>query len=374
MRIAIVHHYWDFPEVAYMMPRALARRGHEVSALAWSGNRGRALIHNEGHGFRVLSMPAINFAPPFSGCVYPALLGFDAAIDSLQPNLVDCQSHLFPTVHQSVGAARRLGIPMVITANGIMAPRNLVIDAAQRIYLLTAASSAFRSAAAVRCLTQSDALEAMACGCPRGRIRVIPNGVDTSLFSMPSSRGGSKKVAWSGRFVAEKDVRTLIKAASYVLKRHPDAKFILAGDGPTRPEAIGLAASLGILSSIEFPGAMRHSQLAAMLKTSSIFAFPSLKEGMPFSLLEAMSCGNPVVGSDIPGISSVVTPGHTGALVPPGKPEAFAAAINELLDSPSRREQMGERAGELIRRKHSLELVSGMVERLYSDAASQQSG
>ncbi len=371
MKIAMVHHYWTFPEVAYPLPRALARKGHEISAFVWSGSRERGRIHSEGRNFNVFSMPAINFAPSFSGFVYPALLGFGAAIDSLRPDLIDCQSHLFPTAHQSVCSASRLGVPLVITVNGIMAPRGSIINAAQRAYMLTAARSAFRRASAVRCLTQSDALEVMRYGCPREKIRVIPNGVDTGLFSMPSSRGESKVVAWSGRFVAEKDVSTLIRAASIVLKSHPDAKFILAGDGPGRTDAIALARSLGISSSVDFPGAMQHGQLAYLLKSSSVFAFPSIKEGMPFSLLEAMSCGNPVVGSDIPGISSVVTRGSTGVLVPPGQSEEFAAAISGLFADPALRHQMGSQAGALIRRDYSLERVAGMVERLYLRTASR---
>jgi len=78
---------------------------------------------------------------------------------------------------------------------------------------------------------------------------------------------------------------------------------------------------------VRFAGPLGRDEVAKVLGKAAVFVFPSLKEGLPLSVLEAMACGVPVIGSDIPGISDVVTHGKNGLLVSPRNPKALANAV-----------------------------------------------
>jgi glycosyltransferase involved in cell wall biosynthesis len=316
----------------------------------------------------MVELPGLNFSPAAS-MNYPFLLGLKPALRQMRPDIIDCQSHLFLTAPQSVSAARQLGIPVVITINGIIASRGLLLNSAQKLSIRTVVAAVFRRASVVRCLTSSDALEAMRYGCPRGKIRIIPNGVDTSLFSPPLGRREAPPVvAWVGRFVGEKDLPTLVRAASVIIKEHHDARFVLLGDGPLRPLIESMARHMGIAQNFEFTGALDHQAVASWLRRSAVFAFPSLKEGMPLALLEAMSCGNPVAGTDIPGISSVVRDGESGIIVQKRNPESLAKAILLLLSDEKLRERMGSNARKEIIALYSQAAVIKLLESAYADA------
>ena len=375
MRITIIHPHFAFRDVACELPRALARRRHKVFVVVWAGGSG-----NSGNGgnnaafsrieenFGMVELPGLNFSPVAS-MNYPFLLGLEPALRQMKPDIIDCQSHLFLTAPQSVSAARRLGVPVVITINGIIASRGPLLNSAQKLYIRTVAAAVFRRASVIRCLTPSDALEAMRYGCPRGKIRIIPNGVDTSLFSPPQGgREAPPVVVWAGRFVGEKDLPTLVRAAGIIIKERRDARFVLLGDGPLRRSIELMARRMGVAQNFEFTGVLNHQAVASWLRRSAVFAFPSLKEGMPLALLEAMSCGNPVAGTDIPGISSVARDGESGILVQPRNPESLAKAILLLLSDWKLRERMGSNARKEIMALYSQVAVVKHLEGAYSDA------
>lgn len=369
MRVAIVHPYWDFKEVAYELPRELAREGHEPYLLAWSGSRRICSAESFEGAFKALMLPGLNLSPSGRRLKYPLLMGFDASIKAIGPSVIDCQSHLFLTAQESLRTARKNRIPLVITINGIMAKRDIVSNLIQETYLHTAARALFRQASAVRCLNSSDAAEAVRYGCPSEKIAVIPNFVNTDLFSPRVESGCRATVAWSGRFVAEKDVATLVRAAKVVLEKRPDAEFILMGDGPLKPKVEALAAQLGIGSRFSFTGSISRTSVAEVLRRSSAFVLPSLKEGMPLSLLEAMSCGKAVVGSDIPGIKALVKDNETGLLVPAKDVNAFASAIITVLGDEDLRKRLGSAASRAIRERYSHRIVVKKLIRLYSEVS-----
>jgi D-inositol-3-phosphate glycosyltransferase len=128
---------------------------------------------------------------------------------------------------------------------------------------------------------------------------------------------------------------------------------------------------MGMAQNFEFTGALGHQTVAGWLRRSSVFAFPSLKEGMPMALLEAMSCGNPVAGTDIPGIRSVAKDGESGILVQPRNPESLAKAILCMLSDRKLREGMGSSARKEIMARYSQAAVVKLLEGAYSSALGQ---
>ncbi|WP_405470889.1 glycosyltransferase family 4 protein [Streptomyces canus] len=167
-------------------------------------------------------------------------------------------------------------------------------------------------------------------------VRISP-GVDTDRFTPgePASRR-PRTVVYVGRMdrsSAWKGVDVLVRAFAHLARTVPDARLRLVGDGDALPGLRALAAELGVADRLETPGALSGEALTDAVRTAAVLALPSLTEAESFgmALVEAMACATPVVGSEVGGIPHVVDDGETGLLVPPGDPDALAAACAKLL-------------------------------------------
>jgi glycosyltransferase involved in cell wall biosynthesis len=171
------------------------------------------------------------------------------------------------------------------------------------------------------------------------KIRTIPNGVDSRRFSFNGPAVDGKAV-YVGRLSPEKDVASLIKATAIAASRGSTFGLRIAGDGTCREELIALATSLGIGSKVEFLGEVQD--IPALLRVASMLVLPSLTEGMPLTVLEAMSSGLPVIATRVGGIPELVKHEVTGLLVPPGNPEHLADALLCVHNDPQRAREMGQ--------------------------------
>jgi L-malate glycosyltransferase len=130
------------------------------------------------------------------------------------------------------------------------------------------------------------------------------------------------------RLAEQKGHRDLIAAAPHVLERHPDVRFVVAGDGELRGQLEALAAPLG--DRFEFLG--ERPDVPDLLASFEVFAFPSHFEGLCLAVIEAQAAGVPVVATPVGGIRETVVEGETGFLVPVGDPHALAERISWCLD------------------------------------------
>ena len=110
---------------------------------------------------------------------------------------------------------------------------------------------------------------------------------------------------WVNRFVSENGLIYLFKAMQKVIREYDDTRLVLIGEGPLKAEFIHLANKVGLTPKVNFFGVVSRNRSVQLLSKSRIFAFPSLKEGMPVGLLEPMASGNAVVASNIPGTSEI---------------------------------------------------------------------
>ena len=177
-----------------------------------------------------------------------------------------------------------------------------------------------------------------------GRATIVPPGVDSDVF-VPAGPPSGRDVVYVGRLQRTsrwKGVKTLLEAVARV----PDARLVLVGDGDDVPHLRARASSLGLDDRIVFRGSLHGDALVRAYQDAAVVVLPSLTESESFgmTLVEAMACGRPVVGSAVGGIPFVVRDGVDGVLVPPGDASALAAALDRLLSSPEELERMG-RAG-----------------------------
>jgi len=208
---------------------------------------------------------------------------------------------------------------------------------------------------------------------PRGRISVIQNGVDVheverqerhvACGSSERWGSGSPVVAVVANFFPIKGHRYLIRAIPQVVRVYPRVRFVLAGDGESRASAELLAKQLGVADRVTFTGEIRDS--LELMKRSDLVVVPSISEGLPITLIEAMALGRAVVATDVGGIPEVVEDGVTARIVPPRNPAALAGAMLELLKAPQRSRRLGEAGQAVARQRFSANRMVGMTEELY---------
>lgn len=184
---------------------------------------------------------------------------------------------------------------------------------------------------------------------PAAKIAVIPNGVDTRRYARHTERDatrarlglaeGDQFVAVVAMFKEQKGHRYLIEAAATLAPAFPNARFLLIGDGELRGDLERRVAAANLEATVRLPGL--RPDVPELLAAADLFVLPSLWEGLPMALIEAMAAGLPVVATDVSGTRGVVVDGETGLLVPPGDAVALSRAIATLLDNPGRAAQMG---------------------------------
>jgi glycosyltransferase involved in cell wall biosynthesis len=211
-------------------------------------------------------------------------------------------------------------------------------------------------------------------GVDPARLTVIPNGIDPAPIdhAEPLPRASIALppegfcALFIGRLDVQKGLSTLIAAAERVVAERPDWRLVLVGDGPQRSWLERrLAANPGLAEQVRWLG--RRDDVPALLKTADALVLPSLFEGMPNVVLEAMAARRAVIATAVEGTEDLVVPGRTGWLVPPRDPVALARALLEAAADPALCRHFGEAGSERIRAEFSLEAMSDRYQSLWAD-------
>jgi glycosyltransferase involved in cell wall biosynthesis len=203
---------------------------------------------------------------------------------------------------------------------------------------------------------------------PRSRIRVVPNGIDVTAYPVHPHDRPIRRIVTVANLRREKAHEVLFEAAELVLRRCPDAEFVVAGDGPRREELAALAASRGIASRVTFTG--YAEDVPALLASSDMFVLPSRSEAFPNSVLEAMATGLPIVATRVGGIVELVENQRTGVLVPPDNARALGHAILDLIQWRSHAAHLGRMARAEVEARYSFDRMIGAFQRLYLEQLS----
>ena len=196
------------------------------------------------------------------------------------------------------------------------------------------------------------------------RAHVVPLGIDLERFGHGKRTLEGRIVGNVARLAEQKGHRDLIAAAPHVLERHPDVRFVVAGDGELHAELEALAAPLG--ESFVFLGA--RDDVPDLLASFDVFAFPSRFEGLCLAVIEAQAAAVPVVATPVGGIRETVIHGETGWLVPPRDVEALADAISWCLQNEAAARGVARAARERVRATFSTERMVAETLALYGIA------
>jgi glycosyltransferase involved in cell wall biosynthesis len=327
MTVAYADERWGGHEVS--LCRALARRGHEVVLLTSTiappryGRYHLPLGVEETSGVRIVRLPAGPVA-----LEAPLVADMRWRLRALAADIYHAHESFQPATLWTALACRRAGRPFVLSQHATGSFGREWASLLYRVHLQTWGSWILRQAACVIALTSS-AARSLDPFTPRGRLRIIPSGVDCSVFTPagPSDHrlAGLERpvVLYAGRLARNKDVPTLVRALA--LLEH--GSLVIVGTGPEHEKVRGLCHQLLGAGRYRFLDTVPHQAMPLLYRAADLFVLPSLVEPFGLAALEAMACGTPAIAAAAEGPSSFL-PRHL--LFPPGDAHSLAARIIEV--------------------------------------------
>lgn len=274
--------------------------------------------------------------------------------------------------HVSLAAAflgRLSGIPVVTTAHvGPLTSIGGVVGPICSIYERSVGSFILRSSQQVIAVSEAVATHVRRLGVTDDRLSVIANGVDLARYSPyvhVEQEARTQNLAFVGRLIANKGPQFVVDALPPVLARFPDTECWIIGDGPMRRELETRIREAGLQAKVRFLG--ERDDVPDLLRQCDIFVRPSLTEGLPLAVLEAMASGLPVVVSPAGGTPELVEEGHTGFMIEPGDKDSLVERLCLLLADPPLRRGMGER-GRQAAAAYDWDVVSQKTLEVYHSA------
>lgn len=354
--------------VAAELCDGLVQRGHTVTVLAL--RTCPALASETDGALTVYRVPAVDLTR-WLGVQFAASMRVLSAtahlIHSFQPDLIHTHNLFFRTTEVAALLRVMFRFPLITTLHlGEAEGGGRLLNALVSIYESTMGRFVVRRSDHVIAVSNAVAQHARRIGGCSTPVTVIPNGVDTSLFYPKPDRGDiGQTVLFVGRLVPNKGPETLIRAVPAVLTQHPQAQFVLVGDGPLRVTLQEQAYRLGIGHAVQFLG-IRHD-VPDLMREAALFVRPSSLEGMSLTVLEAMASALPVVATPVAGTAELLRNGTHGLLIQVGDSRALADAIVRLLDDRSLAEEMGRRGRERVKGSYTWEGVVDRTERVYAE-------
>ncbi len=212
-------------------------------------------------------------------------------------------------------------------------------------------------------------------------VRPLSSGANASrrilnVKDLLSLNAAAPLIVTVGHLTNQKGVKYLLTAATHILREFPNAQFMVIGDGPQKHELEIMAEKFGIHKKVIFTG--WRDDARDIMAAADVIVLPSMVEGMPYSLLEAMSAGKPVVSTMTGGIPEALLDRETGFLVPPKKPLAISQAVVYLLQNKDVAVQMGvagrRRSEEQFDLKKTVLTTLGVYSELLAELAEYEEG
>jgi glycosyltransferase involved in cell wall biosynthesis len=223
---------------------------------------------------------------------------------------------------------------------------------------------------ALAAVSDAVAQRLLAFGVPAEKIKTVANGIDVTAFErahpLPLLKAeGSTVVGVVARLDLQKGFEYLLRAARELCKTFPDLKIVIAGEGPDRNAIEEIIEQYGLQSSVVLAG--QQSNMPAVYAAMDIFVLPSLNEGLPMTVLEAMAASKPVIATRVGAIPSVIKDSENGLLVAPKDPEGLQNAIASLLNDPERRRRLGDQAHAWVSQNYTSEAMALKYREMYEE-------
>lgn len=260
-------------------------------------------------------------------------------------------------------AAHRAGLPTAFAVVSMPAPRRQAlrwyeawldrrVGAASDLIIVNAAAVG-KTLNAVREL-------------PEAKMRVVHNALADTPGRAGHTADGPLTIGCVARMDSGKGISHLLEAFQSIAASYSHVNLVLVGGGPELQRLREDARARGLTSRVSFTG-YYDGEIAEIVATFQVFAYPSLWEGLPYAILEAMRAGCAIVATDVGGVAEAIIDGQTGLLVPPGSPEALAAALEALITNADMRCRLASAARERFETEFSLDVMHERAARVFAD-------
>jgi len=359
-------------KVVYELSKRLVRRGCDVSVITIGKNCFCYYID----GIKVYRVEGIDLTKFFQMqlSVPKSIRKVLKAVKEFSPDIIHAHNVFFSTSLLAVLVKRISHRKMVFSAHlgdiGNLALLGRWKALAAKAYEKIFGRIILSSSDAIIAVSHAVRQHVISLGAPSEKVTVIPNGVDLEEFStsINTHKDIKPEVIFVGRLIPNKGIEYLVEAAKILISsKVSKMKFKIVGDGPYRQQLEELVAKYGLAPYFEFLGHV--PKVSEILRNGGIFVRPSLTEGMPLTVLEAMASGLPIIATRVSGTSEIVIHNETGILVEPGNVRQLAEAIKYLVETPTEALRLGRNARAFIehyyRERFSWDAVASNVLSIY---------
>jgi len=360
----------DFVRLA----KGLASRGHEVSVATSI----RIVDRKDKANLRVFEMKPLATIHKIPHTLSLPLLEIGRILKDQRIDVVHTINDHSTNGAIACLAAKATNRPFVYTIQGPgTITGNRLVDSVSKLYTMTIGYWTAREAGKVILLSKSLTSTAEKLKVEAQRVAVIPSGVDTDRFNRENeetkkkstklkeelSLGDEIVVGYTGRLFPAKGLNYLFSAVKRIEDRHPNVVLLIVGDGAQRNELESIAKDLKVRTI--FAG--WQSDTAPYYSLMDIFVLPSLFEGLPNVLLEAMAMKLPLVATNVGGNPDVTCNGENGFLIPVRDESKLASALGTLIEDNGLRLKMGESSRKKVEEQYQWSRTVGKVERVYRE-------
>jgi glycosyltransferase involved in cell wall biosynthesis len=333
-------HVGGIERVSYEQGKRLMRLGYDVTVLTSRMNTPASYVVE---GIKVHCYDSMNQAFGL-GIPYPIpqLNSFKPFTKNVnQADLIHVHGHPYLSSLFASKTAKLYSKPVVLTQHNTFIEYNSIMDTVEKVNDIVVGRLNLRWADKLITVSNATRRYVLSLGADSKRLTVLHNGVDINRFQpQPAVRKRKRRELGIAddniaaltvrRLVFKNGIDTLIEAAASALKQNPQLVFLAVGTGPDRDAVQTRIRELGISERFRLMGFVSDADLPTFYNAADLFVLPSQSgEGLPLVSLEAMSCGVPVIATDVGGIREIV-PEAYGKFVPPSQPNAMAEAILEF--------------------------------------------
>lgn len=335
----------------------LAEKGHEVKVFTSSDKN---YSYNEViNGVEVCRVRVSTkfYNVPIANSLLKTLLNEE------KPDVID--AHQYPVYFSDVSAlvSSFRKIPMFLHVHVVPDPKSVFSAFVLKFYYRFIERFTLQASRCIIAPSQAYKLMLKSMGVNPERIVVVPYGVDLRRFN-PAESGeafrkrfnfeGSKVILTVGRLNYQKGFQFLIKAMPQILRKVPNAKLVIVGEGELLANLQSISNSLGLTGNVIFTGALSQSSISNAYAAADVFVLPSLFESLGISLLEAQAMGKPVVGTRVGGLPEALDEAKSGILVKAKKPSELARATIKLLLNQDLANSMGQCGRKFVEKHYDL--------------------
>lgn len=348
--------------------KGLAERGHTLHVFVGNDLRARSL-------FSELKNVHLHAVPYKKVRNLNSLLFTRAAVKTIKKSGLKFDLlHAKQSFPQGIAGAKlkkKLGIPLYITVQNPLAYRQeLVLTGPLKILFAPfiealgfAVRWALRKSDLAACVSQYSLEHAERMGAKNTVL--IPNGIRLEKFKLHTGKRNAFEIVSTSTLIPRNGMDTLIEALPEIVKKHPQTRVKIAGEGPMENDLRNRIKVLNLEKHVEFLGTLKHEEIPNFVEQAHVFVRPSRHEGFGVSFIEAMALGTPVITCPVGGIPDFITDGETGFLVPPSDPHALANAVHFVFEHADAVKEVTTKARQLVENRYDWKKIVDAVEAAY---------